>query len=93
MAEVAAAGKPAVFVPLPTAADDHQKRNAEAFARREAGVMLEQKDLTPQKLVEVVAGLLGDRERLLKMGTAARQLAHPDAAGRIADLAASLTKK
>jgi len=93
VAEVAAAGKPAVFIPLPTAADDHQKRNAEVFAQRDAGVLLEQKDLTPEKLTEVVAGLLGDGERLLRMGAAARQLAHPDAAGRIAELAAGLTKR
>lgn len=93
VAEVAAAGKPAVFIPLPTAADDHQKRNAEAFAQRNAGVLLEQKDLTPEKLTEVVAGLLGDGKRLLRMGAAARQLAHPDAAGRIAELAAGLTKR
>jgi len=93
VAEVAAAGKPAIFIPLPTAADDHQKRNAEAFAKRDAGVLLEQEQLTATRLSELVAGLLADRGRLLKMGAAARQLAHPDAASRIADLAAGLTKK
>jgi UDP-N-acetylglucosamine--N-acetylmuramyl-(pentapeptide) pyrophosphoryl-undecaprenol N-acetylglucosamine transferase len=93
VAEVAAAGKPAVFVPLPTAADDHQRRNAEAFAHRDAGVLLEQEDLVPQKLAETVLGMLNDRERLLRIGAAARQLAHPDAAGRIAELAAGLAAK
>jgi UDP-N-acetylglucosamine--N-acetylmuramyl-(pentapeptide) pyrophosphoryl-undecaprenol N-acetylglucosamine transferase len=92
VAEVAAAGKPAVFIPLPTAADDHQSRNAEAFAKRDAGVLLEQKDLTPERLADTIAGVLQDRERLLRMGAAARQLAHPDAAGRIAELAAGLAK-
>lgn len=92
VAEVAAAGKPAIFIPLPTAADDHQKRNAEAFAKRDAGVLLEQEELTATRLVEVVATLLTDRARLLKMGVAARELAHPDAAQRIAELAAALAK-
>lgn len=87
VAEVAAAGKPAVFVPLPTAADDHQTRNAEAFVQRDAGVLLKQGELTGPRLAEIVVGLLADRDRLLRMGAAARQLAHPDAAARIAELA------
>ncbi len=92
VAEVAAAGKPAIFVPLPTAADDHQKRNAEAFANRDAGVLLEQEELTATRLAELTASLLADRDRLLRMGSAARELAHPDAAARIAELAAGLKK-
>ena len=92
VAEVAAAGKPAIFVPLPTAADDHQKRNAEAFAKREAGVLLEQEELTATRLVDVVAGLLADRGRLLRMGAAARELAHPGAAARIAELAKTVIR-
>lgn len=93
VAEVAAAGKPAIFVPLPTAADDHQARNAEAFARRDAGVLLLQEELTATRLVETVTSLLKDRDRLLQMGAAARELAHPDAASRIAGLAAALVQK
>ncbi|MGH9522416.1 MAG: undecaprenyldiphospho-muramoylpentapeptide beta-N-acetylglucosaminyltransferase [Terriglobales bacterium] len=92
VAEVAAAGKPAVFVPLPTAADDHQKHNAEAFAHRNAGVLLEQKDLTPDSLAETVAGLFADRDRLLRMGQSARQFAHPDAAAKIAELAKNVIR-
>lgn len=92
VAEVAAAGKPAIFIPLPTSADDHQKRNAEAFSQRQAAELLEQKDLTPERLAETAAALLTDRARMLRMGTAARQLARPDAAGRIAELAAGLIK-
>jgi UDP-N-acetylglucosamine--N-acetylmuramyl-(pentapeptide) pyrophosphoryl-undecaprenol N-acetylglucosamine transferase len=93
VAEVASAGKPAIFVPLPTAADDHQTRNAETFARHNAGVLLPQQDLTPERLTETVAGLLDNRERLLHMGEAARQLAHPDAARKIAELAITLSRK
>lgn len=93
VAEVAAAGKPAIFIPLPTAADDHQTRNAEAFAKRDAGVLLVQEELTATRLAELVSTLLGDRARLLRMGSAARQLSHPDAAARIAELAADLAKR
>jgi UDP-N-acetylglucosamine--N-acetylmuramyl-(pentapeptide) pyrophosphoryl-undecaprenol N-acetylglucosamine transferase len=90
VAEVAAAGKPAIFVPFPGAADDHQKRNAEALERAGAAVMLEQSQLTARALVETVAGLLGDRARLMRMGDAARQLSHPKAAKDIAEMAARL---
>jgi UDP-N-acetylglucosamine--N-acetylmuramyl-(pentapeptide) pyrophosphoryl-undecaprenol N-acetylglucosamine transferase len=88
VAEVTAAGKPAIFVPLPTAADDHQKRNAEALAKESAAVMLEQSQLTRQNLVETVSALLSDAGRLEKMSAAARRMSHPDAAARIVAMAA-----
>jgi UDP-N-acetylglucosamine--N-acetylmuramyl-(pentapeptide) pyrophosphoryl-undecaprenol N-acetylglucosamine transferase len=90
VAEVAAAGKPAIFIPLPTAADDHQRRNAETLANAGAAGLLPQADLTSDRLVQEVAGLLGDRVRLVKMGAAARQFAHPNAAAEIAALAARI---
>lgn len=90
VAEVTAAGKPAIFVPLPTAADNHQFKNAESLARDNAAVLLEEKDLTPEIFTERVASLLNDRVRLQSMSEAARRLSHPNAAGRIADLAAGL---
>jgi len=88
VAEVTAAGKPAIFVPFPAAADDHQKRNAEALAKAGAAVMLEQSQLTRQSLVQTVSALLGDAPRLEKMSQAARKMSHPDAAARIAAMAA-----
>jgi UDP-N-acetylglucosamine--N-acetylmuramyl-(pentapeptide) pyrophosphoryl-undecaprenol N-acetylglucosamine transferase len=90
VAEVTAAGKPAIFVPFPGAADDHQKRNAEALERAGAAIMLEQAQLTASALVEAVAGLLGDRAKLAQMGEAARKLSHPNAAKEIAEMAAGL---
>src|SRR5262249_30527388 len=89
-AEVMAAGKPAIFVPFPRAADDHQKRNAEALERAGAALMLEETALTQERLVESVASLLLDGNRLEKMSVAARAMAHPDAAWEIADMAARL---
>jgi len=90
VAEVTAAGKPAVFVPFPRAADDHQKRNAEALERAGAAVMLEESRLTRESLVQAVSGLFGEPSRLKKMGDAARGLSHPSAARDIAAMAARL---
>jgi UDP-N-acetylglucosamine--N-acetylmuramyl-(pentapeptide) pyrophosphoryl-undecaprenol N-acetylglucosamine transferase len=90
VAEVTAAGKPAVFVPFPRAADDHQKRNAEALERAGAAVMLEESKLNRESVVETVSTFLSDPSRLRKMGDAARNLSHPNAARDIAAMAARL---
>jgi len=88
VAEIAAAGKPAVFVPFPRAADDHQRVNAEAFAQHGAAVVVEESKLEGVWLAETIAALLVDSQRLQKMSQAARNLAHPNAARDIAALAA-----
>lgn len=88
VAEIAAAGKPAVFVPFPRAADDHQRRNAEALAKHGAAVVVEESKLEGVWLAETIAALLQDGQRLRNMGQAARALAHPDAAREIAAMAA-----
>ena len=90
VAEVTAAGKAAIFVPFPRAADDHQKRNAEALEKAGAAVMIEESKLSPKDLVEALSSLLCDQARLAKMGEAARQLSHPNAARDIAAIAAKL---
>jgi UDP-N-acetylglucosamine--N-acetylmuramyl-(pentapeptide) pyrophosphoryl-undecaprenol N-acetylglucosamine transferase len=90
VAEITAAGKPAIFIPFPRAADDHQRRNAEALSMKNAAMLIPESELTPQRLAEIVAALLNDRQRLSAMGAAARALSHPDAAGVIARLAAKL---
>jgi UDP-N-acetylglucosamine--N-acetylmuramyl-(pentapeptide) pyrophosphoryl-undecaprenol N-acetylglucosamine transferase len=92
VAEVAAAGKAAVFVPFPRAADDHQKRNAEALARAGAAVMVEESKLDRVTFVQTVVALLNDPTRLQKMGEAARKLSHPRAAHDIAAIAARLAR-
>jgi UDP-N-acetylglucosamine--N-acetylmuramyl-(pentapeptide) pyrophosphoryl-undecaprenol N-acetylglucosamine transferase len=90
VAEVTAAGKPAVFIPFPRAADDHQKRNAEALVKAGAAVMLEQQKLDREALVANVGSLLSNPSRLKEMGEAARKLSHPHAARDIAAMAARL---
>ena len=96
VAELAAAGKPSLLVPFAAAADEHQKRNAEAMVEAGAAVMLEEPDLAVEgRLLEALVELLQNPERLAAMGAAARTQAHPDAAERIAnrlaDLAATYT--
>ncbi len=88
VAEITAAGKPAIFVPFPRAADDHQRVNAEALARVGAAVVVEESKLEGVWLAETIAALLGDARRLEEMSEAARGLAHPDAARDIAAMAA-----
>src|SRR5712692_5020100 len=90
VAEIAAAGKPAIFVPFPRAADDHQRVNARALERAGAAVVLEETKLDEVWLVETVSTLLSDHRRLARMSEAARNLAHPNAAHDIAELAARL---
>jgi UDP-N-acetylglucosamine--N-acetylmuramyl-(pentapeptide) pyrophosphoryl-undecaprenol N-acetylglucosamine transferase len=88
VAEITAAGKPAIFVPFPRAADDHQRVNAEALAREGAAVVVEESKLEGVWLAETIAALLGDPQRLQLMSEAARELAHPNAARDIAAMAA-----
>jgi UDP-N-acetylglucosamine--N-acetylmuramyl-(pentapeptide) pyrophosphoryl-undecaprenol N-acetylglucosamine transferase len=90
VAEIAAAGKPAVFVPFPRAADDHQRINAEALARHGAAVVVEESKLEGVWLAETIAALLQDSQRLQQMSHAARELAHPNAASDIATMAARI---
>jgi UDP-N-acetylglucosamine--N-acetylmuramyl-(pentapeptide) pyrophosphoryl-undecaprenol N-acetylglucosamine transferase len=90
VAEITAAEKPAIFVPFPQAADDHQRVNAEALARVGAAVVVEESKLEGVWLAETIAALLGDARRLALMSEAARGMAHPNAARDIAALAARL---
>lgn len=92
-AEVAAAGKAAIMIPLPTAADDHQRMNAEALVRNGAARMILQSDLSGETLANEIVGLEADREALRAMSGAARKMARPDAADATVDLIESLRKR
>jgi UDP-N-acetylglucosamine--N-acetylmuramyl-(pentapeptide) pyrophosphoryl-undecaprenol N-acetylglucosamine transferase len=83
--EVTAAGRPAVLVPFPHATGDHQTANARWLERAGAATVIADAELTPERLAGEVAGLLGDGRRLGEMAAAARGMAKPDAARRIAD--------
>jgi UDP-N-acetylglucosamine--N-acetylmuramyl-(pentapeptide) pyrophosphoryl-undecaprenol N-acetylglucosamine transferase len=85
-AELAVAGKAAVLVPFAAAADDHQRKNAAAMQSAGAARMVEEKDLGGPALAAALTDVLADPARLEAMEAAARGLARPDAAARVADL-------
>ena len=84
LAEVAASGRPALIVPLPRAANDHQRRNAAVFAAAGAAEVVEEAVLGTQLAPRLLA-LLADAGRREAMAEAARRLARPDAARRVVD--------
>ena len=93
VAELAAAGRASVLVPFAAAADDHQRKNAEVMLEAGAAAMILEAELTPERVVAEVAGLLEDEERRMSMGEAARMLAHAAAAGEIAGMCVELAQK
>ena len=90
VSELAAARLPAVLVPLPTAADDHQTHNARRLETAGAALLKPQAGLTSADLAETLAGLLSRPERLAAMSRAAGSLASLDAAGRMAEICLEL---
>lgn len=83
--EVVAAGRPAILVPYPFATADHQSANAEWMRAGGAATVIPDAELSPERLAREVAAVLDDSARLEQMAAAARALAKPDAARRIAD--------
>jgi UDP-N-acetylglucosamine--N-acetylmuramyl-(pentapeptide) pyrophosphoryl-undecaprenol N-acetylglucosamine transferase len=92
LAELTAAGRPSVLVPLPTAADDHQRKNAQVLAAAGAAEILEQAQLTGDRLGERITALAADPGKRTAMAAAARGLARPDAARDIVDRALELLR-
>ncbi len=92
VAELAASGKPALMIPFPFAADDHQRKNAEAVERAGAGRMILQAELTSERLAHELLWLANDRAQLARMAEASRRLGHPDAASRVVDLASRIMR-
>ena len=88
IAELAVAGIASVLVPYPHAVDDHQTTNARFLAERGAALLVPQRELTPQRLTEVLAGLT--RERLLAMAQAARAAGKPEATRAVAEICMEL---
>ena len=85
LSELAAARRPAILVPLPTATDDHQRKNAEVIARAGGAEVIDERELTGDRLAQAILSLAGDSARRLRMATALESFARPDAAERIAD--------
>jgi UDP-N-acetylglucosamine--N-acetylmuramyl-(pentapeptide) pyrophosphoryl-undecaprenol N-acetylglucosamine transferase len=93
IAELTAASRPAIFIPLPTAADDHQRLNAEVVAAAGAAEVLEQRVLTGERLADRIAALAVDDAKRQAMAEAAGRLAHPDAAAVIVQRVLALAEK
>lgn len=89
LAELACAGVAMILLPYPHAADDHQRENALVFVNHGAAVIVEHAatpESTASNLAQVLQQLVSDQEKRRSMGLAAKQLAHPDAAQKIADV-------
>ena len=85
LAELTASGRPSILIPFPGATDDHQRRNAEALAKVGAAKMVEQKELTGDRLATEILTLVAHEDERRRMGGTAAQLARPDAAKVIVD--------
>lgn len=84
--ELAVAGKPSILVPLKIAADDHQTSNAKLLTDVGAAVVIREDKFTPEALGEAIRTMLNDPEGLGRRAEAARSVAAPEAAERLADL-------
>ena len=92
LAELEAVGRAAVLIPSPNVAENHQYYNAMELQKAGAAVVIEEKDLTGEKLVSTVSGLLAAPGKLAAMGKNARTLSVDDSLDRIADALMKLVK-
>jgi UDP-N-acetylglucosamine--N-acetylmuramyl-(pentapeptide) pyrophosphoryl-undecaprenol N-acetylglucosamine transferase len=92
-AELGAAGRASIMVPLPTAADDHQRKNAEAMVAAGAAKMILQNELRGERLADEIKNLLAAPEKLSEMGASAKKLARRDAADATVDLIRDMAEK
>jgi UDP-N-acetylglucosamine--N-acetylmuramyl-(pentapeptide) pyrophosphoryl-undecaprenol N-acetylglucosamine transferase len=88
LTELSAFGLPVILVPYPTAADDHQRRNADVFTQAKAALAVEEADLGGGKLGELLTTLLADAAERKRLGAAMQKLAPADAAARVCDAVA-----
>ena len=93
LAEITSLGKPAILIPLPTAAHNHQEQNARRLMEVGAARMILQKDLTPDSLFAAINELSGAPEILEEMSRASRFMGKPDATNSVVDLAVSLIRE
>lgn len=92
LAEVTARGVPAILIPYPYAAENHQEYNARVLEKNGAAIVIRDSELTGEKLVNTIADLVACPEKLRAMGQASRRLGRPQAADDIAKLALSLVR-
>ena len=85
LAEITALGKPSIIIPKAYTAENHQEYNAKSIESKGAGIAILEKDLTPKTLNETVFRLLGDRELLIDMENASKEIGKPEAIDLICD--------
>jgi UDP-N-acetylglucosamine--N-acetylmuramyl-(pentapeptide) pyrophosphoryl-undecaprenol N-acetylglucosamine transferase len=85
LTELSAFGLPVILVPYPTAADEHQRRNADVFTAAKAAVAVEEADLGGGKLGDLLTTLLSDAPERKRLGEAIQKLAPSDAAARVCE--------
>jgi UDP-N-acetylglucosamine--N-acetylmuramyl-(pentapeptide) pyrophosphoryl-undecaprenol N-acetylglucosamine transferase len=90
IAELSAGGMASILVPFPHAVDDHQTANAKFLSDRGAAILIQQRDLSPGKLAELIRSM--DRAKLLDMASKARALGKPDAARIVAERCMEIAK-
>jgi UDP-N-acetylglucosamine--N-acetylmuramyl-(pentapeptide) pyrophosphoryl-undecaprenol N-acetylglucosamine transferase len=86
VAEIAAAGLAAIFVPFPAAVDDHQTANAQPLVDADGAVIMNEQDLSAESLAQCLTEWLASRDELKSRAIKSRALARPDALSRIADV-------
>jgi len=94
LAEISYLGKPSILIPLSSAANNHQAKNAEIYEKKNAAVVVSEKGLTGDNLKDIIERLMEDKELLTNLGRQAKSLSQPDAAEAIAEeIIKEVTKK
>ena len=93
LSEIEAVGRASVLIPSPNVAENHQYHNAMALVNNNAARIIEEKDLTDEKLLEVVTELLDNKELRDEIASNAKKMSKPDAQNRIADIIVKLANE
>ncbi len=91
--EIAASGTPCILIPSPNVTDNHQEKNARAYERGGGAEVILEQDCTPQLLMERITGILEDKDRCSRMGTALQKMCVFDSAERLCDIIEQLAKE
>ncbi|MBQ7129311.1 MAG: hypothetical protein IJO19_04930 [Clostridia bacterium] len=93
ISELQVKGMPSILIPSPNVAENHQFYNAKTLSDNDAAILIEEKDLTGEKLIESVKSLIDNKEKLQKMGENAKKTAVFDANERICEVILNLVNK
>ncbi len=92
IAEITGRGLPSILIPYPSSAEGHQEKNAEALESAGAALVIHEKDLTPESLLQAVNGLINDENKRRRMAGKSRELGRPSAADDLVDIVMSLAR-